>query len=43
MVAEFDKLCEVQSDKATVEISSRFAGRVTRLRHGTGDMIQVPV
>ena len=42
VVAEFDKLCEVQSDKATVEISSQFAGRIARLRHDVGDMVQVP-
>ena len=40
-VAEFDPLCEVQSDKATVQITSQYAGRVARLRHAEGDMVQV--
>lgn len=40
-MAEFDPLCEVQSDKATVEITSQYAGRIARLRHAEGDMVQV--
>jgi 2-oxoisovalerate dehydrogenase E2 component (dihydrolipoyl transacylase) len=32
-IEEFDRLCEVQSDKATVEIKSPFAGVVTKLHH----------
>lgn len=32
-VAQFDKLLEVQSDKATVDITSRFDGVVTRLHY----------
>jgi 2-oxoisovalerate dehydrogenase E2 component (dihydrolipoyl transacylase) len=39
-VAEYDQLCEVQSDKATVEITSQYAGKVARLRHQPGDMVQ---
>ena len=35
-VQEFDKLCEVQSDKATVEISSPFDGTVESLAHEVG-------
>lgn len=40
-VEAFHPLCDVQSDKATVEITSRFTGCVTALRHQPGDMIQV--
>lgn len=41
MVEEFGPLCEVQSDKAAVEITSRYAGTITRLHHQPGDMVQV--
>eukprot|EP01027_Heterolobosea_sp_BB2_P025312 GEZU01038842.1.p1 GENE.GEZU01038842.1~~GEZU01038842.1.p1 ORF type:complete len:536 (+),score=172.90 GEZU01038842.1:116-1723(+) len=37
----FDKVCEVQSDKATVEITSRFAGTVKKLHYTTGQLAQV--
>lgn len=37
----FDKVCEVQSDKAAVEITSRYAGTITRLHHAVGDLVQV--
>ncbi|GAX85491.1 hypothetical protein CEUSTIGMA_g12907.t1 [Chlamydomonas eustigma] len=40
-VAEFGRLCEVQSDKATIEITSRFEGRVIRLHHNMGDIVKV--
>ena len=40
-VRAYDKLCEVQSDKATVEITSRFAGVAVRLRHTEGSIVQV--
>jgi len=40
-VQEFDKLCEVQSDKASVEITSRYTGVVKKLHHESGDMAQV--
>jgi len=40
-VEEFQQLCEVASDKAAVEITSRFAGTVERLHHQPGDMVQV--
>lgn len=37
-VEQFDKLCEVQSDKASVEITSPFDGVITRLYHEPDDM-----
>ena len=37
-VDDFDPLCEVQSDKATVEITSRYAGVIKKLYYETGDM-----
>lgn len=38
---EFDPLCEVSSDKANVEITSRYAGVVQKLHHDVGDMAPV--
>ncbi|SPN96762.1 probable branched-chain alpha-keto acid dehydrogenase complex [Cephalotrichum gorgonifer] len=40
-VEEFSPLCEVQSDKASVEITSRFAGVVKNLHYEAGDMAKV--
>ena len=40
-VAQFDRVCEVQSDKATVEITSRFDGIVDSLNGQVGDMVSV--
>lgn len=40
-VQQFDRICEVQSDKATVEITSRYDGTITSLEHDKGDMVKV--
>ncbi|KAH8599037.1 2-oxoacid dehydrogenases acyltransferase-domain-containing protein [Bisporella sp. PMI_857] len=40
-VEEWDKLCEVQSDKASVEITSRFAGVIKKLHYDAGNMAKV--
>ncbi|OAA66722.1 biotin-dependent 2-oxo acid dehydrogenase [Niveomyces insectorum RCEF 264] len=40
-VEEFSPLCEVQSDKASVEITSRFAGVVRKLHYEAGEMAKV--
>lgn len=40
-VEEFSPLCEVQSDKASVEITSRFAGVVKSLHYEAGEMARV--
>ncbi|KAF3762290.1 hypothetical protein M406DRAFT_98980 [Cryphonectria parasitica EP155] len=40
-VEEFSKLCEVQSDKASVEITSRFEGVVKKLYYDAGEMAKV--
>jgi pyruvate/2-oxoglutarate dehydrogenase complex dihydrolipoamide acyltransferase (E2) component len=39
-IKQFDKVCEVQSDKATVEITSRYDGTVLTLHHSIGSMVQ---
>ncbi|PWZ00144.1 DNA repair helicase [Testicularia cyperi] len=41
VVQEFDPICEVQSDKASVEITSRYAGKIKRLMHKEGDVAKV--
>ncbi len=41
MVNVFDPLCEVQSDKATVEITSRSAGTIVKLYHQPNDLVEV--
>ncbi|KAJ3676129.1 hypothetical protein LUZ60_003541 [Juncus effusus] len=40
-VEEFQRLCEVQSDKATIEITSRFKGKIHQIHFTPGDIIKV--
>ncbi|PKA58417.1 Lipoamide acyltransferase component of branched-chain alpha-keto acid dehydrogenase complex, mitochondrial [Apostasia shenzhenica] len=40
-VEEFQPLCEVQSDKATIEITSRFKGKVQEVLYGPGEIVKV--
>ncbi|KDO30997.1 hypothetical protein SPRG_04185 [Saprolegnia parasitica CBS 223.65] len=40
-IAQFQNLVEVQSDKATVEITSRFDGTITKLHYEPGQMAKV--
>lgn len=41
LVEEFQRLCEVQSDKATIEITSRFKGKVVQMLSVPGDIVKV--
>ncbi|KAJ4783373.1 Dihydrolipoamide acetyltransferase component of pyruvate dehydrogenase complex [Rhynchospora pubera] len=40
-VEEFQRLCEVQSDKATIEITSRFKGQIHQINFTPGDIVKV--
>jgi len=40
-ISQFDPVCEVQSDKANVEITSRYDGIIKTLHSKPGDMIKV--
>jgi hypothetical protein len=41
MVEEFDPVCEVQSDKASVSITSRYKGKVSNICFMPGDVVKV--
>ncbi len=40
-VRAFDRICEVQSDKATVEITSKYDGTVVTVHHEEGSIVAV--
>ena len=40
-VEEFQNLCIVQSDKATVDLPSKYSGTIVKLRHSPGDIVEV--
>lgn len=40
-VVDFEKICEVQSDKASVEVSSPYTGTIVALHGSPGDIIKV--
>jgi 2-oxoisovalerate dehydrogenase E2 component (dihydrolipoyl transacylase) len=40
-IKSFDRICEVQSDKATVEITSRYDGVISKVHHKVGDIMRV--
>lgn len=40
-VDQFDNLCEVQSDKASVTITSRYDGTITHIHHAIDDVALV--
>ena len=40
-VEEFQPLCEVQSDKATIEITSRYKGKILQILFAPGDVVKV--
>lgn len=41
VVSQFDNICEVQSDKASVTITSRYDGRIMKLHHSIDDIALV--
>jgi 2-oxoisovalerate dehydrogenase E2 component (dihydrolipoyl transacylase) len=40
-IEEFGRVCEVQSDKATIEITSPYSGIIKALKHAEGDTVPV--
>jgi pyruvate dehydrogenase E2 component (dihydrolipoamide acetyltransferase) len=41
LIAEDQPICEIMTDKATIEISTPRSGKVTRLHHEEGDVVAV--
>eukprot|EP00916_Digyalum_oweni_P020473 GHVL01034104.1.p1 GENE.GHVL01034104.1~~GHVL01034104.1.p1 ORF type:complete len:483 (+),score=109.46 GHVL01034104.1:59-1450(+) len=41
MIEEMDDCCEVQSDKAAVTISSRYAGKILKVYNNEGDIVKI--
>jgi len=41
VVEEMEEVCEVQSDKAAVEITSRYSGKVIKLYHNVGEIVKI--
>lgn len=41
IVEEMENVCTVQSDKAAVDISSRYGGTITKLYYNKGDIIKI--
>ncbi|KAE9602165.1 hypothetical protein Lal_00049562 [Lupinus albus] len=40
-IEDFQPICEVQSDKATIEITSRYRGKVANILYVPGDIVKV--
>jgi len=40
-ISEMDRICQVESDKASVEITSRYSGKVLKIHHKTNDTVAV--
>ncbi|KAJ1395226.1 Single hybrid motif [Sesbania bispinosa] len=40
-IEDFQPLCEVQSDKATIEITSRYKGKISDILYVPGDIVKV--
>ena len=40
-IEEMDQLCVVESDKASVEITSRYTGKIVKLHYELNDIAQV--
>lgn len=42
-IEEFQPICEVQSDKATIEITSRYKGKVAQILYLPSDIVKVRI
>lgn len=40
-VSRFQKICEIQSDKASMDITSPYEGRVRQVHYSSGDVVKV--